>query len=83
MRLAIVSDVHGNDVAFAAVVADAHRLAVDGFVSLGDVAQGGPQPRETLERLRRLDCPTVMGNSDALLLDVPADSPEPVTDQLL
>lgn len=83
MRLALISDVHGNDVAFAAVVVDAERLAVDGFVCLGDVAQGGPQPREALERLRALGCPAVMGNSDAFLLEIPADSPEPVTEQQL
>jgi predicted phosphodiesterase len=45
---------------------------VDQVVCLGDVAWG-PQPRQTVERLRVLGYPTVMGNTDEELLDVPAD----------
>ena len=42
----------------------------------GDHAQGGPQPAECLERLRDLECPAVMGNSDDFLLTLtPATSP--------
>src|ERR687888_743168 len=83
MRLALISDIHGNDVAFEAVVADLERLEPDILVSLGDVAQGGAEPAQTLERLRALGARTVMGNSDAFLLEVPADSPEPVTERQL
>ena len=42
MRLALISDIHGNDVAFAAAMADVERVGVDVVVCLGDVAQGGP-----------------------------------------
>ena len=35
---------------------------------LGDALQGGSQPAETLERLRELNCPVVMGNADAWLI---------------
>ncbi len=35
---------------------------------LGDALQGGSQPAETLERLRELQCPVVMGNADAWLI---------------
>jgi len=37
-------------------------------VSLGDVAQGGPQPVECIELLRGLGCPCVYGNSDDFLI---------------
>ena len=40
MRLALISDQHGNDVAFAAATEDIGRLGVDDIVCLGDVAQG-------------------------------------------
>jgi predicted phosphodiesterase len=40
----------------------------DLIVSLGDVAQGGPQPAECVELLRELACPCVYGNSDDFLL---------------
>lgn len=83
MRLALVSDQHGNDVAFAAAVADIERVGVDRVVCLGDVAQGGAQPAATLDRLRALGAETVLGNADAFLLEVPIDSPEPTTEQML
>jgi putative phosphoesterase len=83
VRLALVSDQHGNDVAFGAVLEDLDRIGVDEVVCLGDAVQGGSQPAETLERLRGLGCATVLGNADAFLLEVPTDSPEPVTEQQL
>jgi predicted phosphodiesterase len=79
VALALVSDIHGSDDALAAVVAELERLHVDGAVCLGDAVQGGDQPREVLERLAGLGWPVVLGNADAFLLDVPADSPEPIT----
>jgi putative phosphoesterase len=83
LRLALVSDQHANDVAFAAAAADIERVGVDRVVCLGDVAQGGAQPAATLDRLRALGADTVLGNADALLLEVPTDSPERITEQLL
>jgi putative phosphoesterase len=83
MRIALTSDVHGNDVALAAVVAELERLDPDVVVSLGDVAQGGAEPAAVLDRVRSLGARTVMGNSDAFLLEVPTDSPEPVTERQL
>ena len=67
-RLALISDIHGNAVGLKAVLADIARRRVDEIVCLGDVAAGGPQPREALERLRRLGCAVVRGNADEWLL---------------
>jgi predicted phosphodiesterase len=64
----LFSDVHGNGVAFRAMLADLREHDVDHVVCLGDHAQGGPQPVECLELLRELGCPAVMGNSDHFLL---------------
>ena len=83
MRLALISDQHGNDVAFRAALDDVERLGVEEFVCLGDVVQGGTEPAQTLDRLASLGCETVLGNADAFLLEVPADSPEPVTERQL
>ena len=83
MRLALLSDQHANDVAFQAVLEDVDRLGVESIVCLGDVAQGGAEPAQTLDRLASLGCQTVLGNADALLLEVPTDSPEPVTERHL
>jgi predicted phosphodiesterase len=83
VRLALVSDQHANDVAFRAALDDVERLGVEEIVCLGDVAQGGPEPAQTLDRLAFLGCETVLGNADALLLEVPTDSPEPITERFL
>jgi predicted phosphodiesterase len=68
MRIAIISDIHGNGVALDAVLNDIKQIDVDRIVCLGDAVQGGPQPVEVVTRLRELDCPVVMGNADDWLL---------------
>jgi predicted phosphodiesterase len=83
MRLALVSDQHANDVAFRAVLEDVERVGVEDVVCLGDVAQGGAEPAQTLDRLAALGCETVLGNADAFLLELPADSPEPISERQL
>ena len=83
MPVALVSDIHGNDTALAAVVSELDRLGVERVVCLGDAVQGGPQPREVLDRLTALGWPVILGNADDFLLEVPADSPEPITDAQL
>jgi predicted phosphodiesterase len=70
VRVALLSDMHGNAVAFRAALADVERVEPDLTVSLGDVAQGGPQPRECVEILRGLGCPCVFGNSDEFLFEL-------------
>lgn len=75
MRLAIISDIHGNLIALEQVLVDIERRRVDSIVCLGDTAASGPYPHETLERLRALQLPVVMGNTDAWLLE-PQASPK-------
>jgi putative phosphoesterase len=67
MRVAVLSDLHGNPFALDAVLADL-PAGVDELVCLGDVAIG-PFPTETVWRLRELDCPVVMGNWDEWFLE--------------
>jgi predicted phosphodiesterase len=70
---------HGNAVAFRTVLEDVERQDIDLIVSLGDVAQGGPQPRECVDILRALDCRCVYGNSDHFLLTLDLGA-EPIED---
>lgn len=79
MRIAIIADIHGNLVALNAVLDDSARELVDRVVCLGDVAAFGPQPEEVVARLREIDCPVVMGDTDATFLTPEA----PATDELL
>ncbi|HEV2580280.1 MAG TPA: metallophosphoesterase family protein [Ktedonobacteraceae bacterium] len=68
MRLAVISDMHGNAIALDAVLAEIKTEGIDHIVCLGDVAATGPQPRQVIERLKALGCLVVMGNTDAWLL---------------
>jgi predicted phosphodiesterase len=73
MRIAVISDVHGNLLALDAVVADIAGHAVDVTVNLGDLLSGGVSPRETADRLLELDLPTVRGNHERQVLHDPVD----------
>jgi predicted phosphodiesterase len=94
MRIAVISDIHGNCYALDAVLADLREQGqgqgqaqkqeqeqVDQMVCLGDAIQGGAQPVETVQRLRELGCPVVMGNADAWLLDEGGSTAEPTSVQ--
>lgn len=82
MRIAVISDIHGNCLALDAALEDIHKRGTEQFVCLGDAIQGGVQPVETVQRLRELDCPTVMGNADAwLLTGVKTNPDEPMTER--
>jgi predicted phosphodiesterase len=69
MRIALVSDLHANELALDAVLADAHRAGYDELVCLGDVATLGPRPDGVLARLRDLGCRCILGNHDEFMLD--------------
>jgi len=69
MRVALLSDIHGNDVALRAVLADIKRHGVDQIVCLGDVATLGASPQRSVELLGELNCPCIVGNHDAFLLE--------------
>jgi predicted phosphodiesterase len=81
--LALVSDIHGSDDAFAAVVSELEERGIERAVCLGDAVQGGDQPREVLDRLAALGWPVILGNADAFLLEVDESSPEPITEAQL
>src|SRR5690242_15533598 len=67
MRVAIVSDVHGNLRAFEAVLTDLRQVAPDVVVHGGDLAYGGAHPAEIVDQIRTLGWPGVRGNTDEML----------------
>jgi len=69
MRTALISDLHGNELALNAVLADIQRTGADRIICLGDVATLGPRPREVLARLAELECTCILGNHDEFMLD--------------
>lgn len=69
MRLAVISDIHGNLPALEAVLADIEERGADAIVNLGDCVTGPLWPRETFECLAALDLPTVRGNHDRWIVE--------------
>ena len=49
MKLGVIADIHGNEVALRAVLGDAARCHVDRWWVLGDLVLFGPRPAEVLE----------------------------------
>jgi putative phosphoesterase len=68
MRVAVLSDVHGNSVALAAVLAEVERERADLIVSNGDLTWG-PLPGETFALASGLDARFVRGNADRAVLE--------------
>jgi predicted phosphodiesterase len=68
MKLAIISDIHGNQIALEAVLADIKRVGVDQIICLGDIANVGPHPGQCIDIIRDLNCPVLQGNHELYLL---------------
>ena len=64
------------------MLADLERDPVDQLVCLGDTVQGGCQPRQVVELMQQLECPTILGNADAFILDADAGAETPNEQQL-
>lgn len=67
MRLAIISDIHGNLPALEAVLEDAARQGAERIVVNGDMVNRGPSNVAVMERLQREGLPMTLGNHDDLL----------------
>jgi putative phosphoesterase len=83
MRIAFISDIHGNFTAFQAVLADIHSQSIDQIVCLGDTVTLGPQPIEVLNALRELKCLYVKGNHDVAVLNPESAGQYEITEHLV
>jgi putative phosphoesterase len=63
VRVAAISDIHGNLPALVAVIADLEREAVDRVVVAGDTVSG-PWPVEVFDTIVRVGAEVVRGNAD-------------------
>lgn len=71
-RLAVISDIHGNDAALEAALADIRHHRPDRLAICGDLVLNGPRPADTLERVRGLEADgalVVAGNTDIAAAD--------------
>lgn len=67
MRVAVISDIHGNLRAFRAVLADLRHTSPDLIVHGGDLSSGGTRPAEIVDEIRGLGWSGVQGNTDEML----------------
>jgi diadenosine tetraphosphatase ApaH/serine/threonine PP2A family protein phosphatase len=68
LRIAVISDIHGNWHALEAVLADVERERVDEIWCLGDVVGYGPQPNRCVEATRARAAVCLIGNHDLAAL---------------
>lgn len=77
MKIAIISDIHGNLPAFKAVVEDIKKEKVDYVIGLGDIVFGGLYPQECYDLLKSLTpiC-LIKGNTDQNLEELSSFIPK-------
>ncbi|MDW9356774.1 metallophosphoesterase family protein [Sinorhizobium meliloti] len=68
MRIAVISDIHGNDLALEAVLADIDAQGIDEIVNLGDHLSGPLNAARTAEILIGRRTAAIRGNHDRYLL---------------
>ena len=69
MQFAVISDIHGNSAALAAVLAALDRAGVADIINLGDSLSGPFDPAGTADVLINRNIPSIRGNHDRMLLD--------------
>lgn len=68
MRIAVLSDLHGNAVGLDACLDDiAAQGGVDRIVAAGDLCMDGPKPKKVLKRLREAGAQCIRGNTDRVI----------------
>jgi len=69
LRMAIISDVHGNWRALKAVLGHAQKKNIQTIWHLGDFVGYGPWPNEVIETIRESRIDSIIGNYDLKVLD--------------
>lgn len=69
MRIAVVSDIHGNWDALAAVLEDIDTIGVDSIICLGDCIGYGAEPDRVLQTMQQRGIPSMLGNHEQAVLE--------------
>lgn len=71
MKIAVISDIHGNLEAIKSVIEDIKNENCEKIFCLGDLAMAGPQPKETIDYIQTLkndfDFEIIQGNTDEMI----------------
>ena len=76
MRIAVLTDVHGNAYALEAVLADIRFTSPDAVYNLGDTLWGAADPARAWALQQEHAPPTVRGNTDEMLTTLVDRAPE-------
>ncbi|MDU7885766.1 MAG: metallophosphoesterase family protein, partial [Clostridium perfringens] len=69
MRIAVISDIHGNLYALREVLEDIDNQNIDSIICLGDLVGYGPHPNEVIALIKRRNILCLKGNYDASVVD--------------
>lgn len=69
MKIAAISDIHGNIYSLMKTLEDISEQNVDLIVCLGDLVGYGPHPNEVIALIKRKEIPCIKGNYDASVVD--------------
>lgn len=70
MKVAVISDIHGNFQALESVMNDMKSNNVENVFCLGDLAMAGPQPRLIIDLIsKKPDWVVIQGNTDKMIAD--------------
>jgi len=75
MRIAVLSDIHGNYWALGRVLLNVERRSVDSIVNLGDSLYGPLKPKEAFNLIKSNAIISISGNEDRLILEKFHNSP--------
>jgi|UniRef100_UPI00404975C2 predicted phosphodiesterase len=83
MRIAVISDIHGNLPALETALAAVEELKPDRLIVGGDVVDGAPDSAACWERVKQLQCPVLRGNHERYVFDFGTERADPIwaTDQ--
>lgn len=84
MKVAVISDIHGNLLALQAVLEDIKNNGIEKIFILGDLAFCGPQPDETVSFIRdnMSQHVSIQGNTDLMIVKATGEEGDPYTPKL-
>lgn len=84
MKIAIISDIHGNMDALEEVLKDIKKQQAEKLFICGDIALAGPEPAKTIDFIQKLDATIIQGNTDEMIANNIQSTPvESMTNALL
>ena len=69
MRIAVISDIHGNYDALESVLINIDQSSIDSIVCLGDCIGYGAEPEQVIRTLQERQIPSVLGNHEQAVLE--------------